>query len=244
MKAGSTLLVSLDSVPGRGPGYAAIIAGNQDAAIIAFLKEVNRAAVQYHLGAIYISFEHEPDNPNHLVLGPPAEFDLAWDHIHQLAAAAHLNWDNGGRLHWVLILTHKAYGTRASKFWPGASEVDVVAVDGYNSYACKVAKYGPWFVRNPTPANLFGPAVRFASAYGLPVFIAEWGSDSSPLRAQSHFIHEMQAYVANTPQITATMYWDSGIHCNYRIDGHPAAIAALASMGHSAAMQGHVLSRR
>lgn len=244
MKDGSTLLVSLDTVPGQGPSYASIIAGNQDAAIIAFLKEVNQAAVRYHLGAIYISFEHEADIWKHLILGPPWQFDRAWDHIHHLAATAHLNWNDGGRLHWVLILTHRTYATTASRFWPGVREVDIVATDGYNSRACRAGKYSPWLVGNPTPADLFDPAVRFASIYGLPVFIAEWGSDSSPPGAQSEFIHEMQAYVADTPQIVATMYWDSGIHCNYRIDGHPASVAALAAMGHSALMQGHVLSTR
>src|SRR5207248_10410230 len=59
---GSTLLVSLDS---SGYSYASIAAGNQDAAISAFLKSVNQAAIRYHLGAIYVSFEHEPDNRHH-----------------------------------------------------------------------------------------------------------------------------------------------------------------------------------
>jgi hypothetical protein len=36
------------------------------------------------------------------------------------------------------------------------------------------------------------------------------------------------------------MYWNSGRNCNYRIDGHPASIAALATVGQSAAMQGSV----
>ncbi len=48
MAEGTTLLVSLDTVPGD-PGYASIAASHQDAAIAAFLKAVNQAAVQYRL---------------------------------------------------------------------------------------------------------------------------------------------------------------------------------------------------
>src|SRR5215469_902565 len=146
MAEGSTLLVSLDTtVALNGPSYAAIAAGREDSFISSFLRSVNRAAVHYHLGAIYISFEHEADDPHHLLLGSPAQFDQAWDHVHQLAVDQHLDWNQGGRLHWVLILLHNAYNTGSShltatswagQFWPGPSEVDAVAADGYNSYSC------------------------------------------------------------------------------------------------------------
>jgi hypothetical protein len=240
MENGSTLLVSLDTAPGWGPRYSSIAGGRHDGVIIAFLKAMNHAAVKYHLGAIYFSFEHEPDLLSHLELGNPAQFVRAWDHIHQLAAAAHLNWNDGGRLHWVLILLHNTYASSVSLFWPGTGEVDIVAADGYNSYACQAAKYGPAGVSDPTPAELFDPVVHFAGLHGLPVFISEWGGDSSPPRAQSRFIREMGVYLAGTPQIAAAMYWNSGRNCNYRIDGHPASIAALAAMGQSRVMQGTV----
>jgi hypothetical protein len=128
------------------------------------------------------------------------------------------------------------------QFWPGTGEVDIVSADGFNSYACEAARYGPWRVSDPTPADLFDPVVHFAEMHGLPVFIAEWGGDSSPPGAQPRFIREMWAYLASTPQVAAAMYWNSGKHCNYRINANPASIAALAAMGHSAAMQGHLSS--
>ena len=59
---------------------------------------MERSAVKYHLPAIYVTFEHEADVlTHHRALGTPAQFIQAWDHIHQLAAAAHLNWNDGGR---------------------------------------------------------------------------------------------------------------------------------------------------
>ena len=236
LAAGSTLLVSLDS---NGASYASIAAGNKDGAILSFLRAVNRVAYRYHVGSIYVSFEHEPDSPQHHALGSPAGFVRAWDHVHHLAASAHLNWNNGGRLHWALILIHSSIGRSwGNGFWPGASEVDVLAVDGYNSYPCR----GSNQKRMQTPAGLFNSTLSFASSHGrLPVFISEWGSASSAPTMQARFIQQMRSYVTGHRQIKAALYWDDGgSSCSYRVDGHPAALSALRAMGHSAAMQGRV----
>ena len=236
LSAGSTLLVSLDS---NGASYASIAAGIKDGAIMSFLRAVNRVAYRYHVGAIYVSFEHEPDSPQHHVLGSPAGFVRAWDHIHRLAASAHLNWANGGRLHWVLILIHSSIGRSwGNRFWPGAGEVDVYAVDGYNSYPCRGSNQNGM----QTPAGLFNPALSFASSHGgLPVFISEWGSSRAAPTMQARFINQMHSYVTGHRQIKAALYWDDGgSSCSYRVDGHAAALSALRAMGHAAAMQGRV----
>jgi hypothetical protein len=247
MAAGSTLLVSLDTVPG-GPTYASIAAGREDATITAFMKAVNQAAVQNHLAAIYFCFEHEPNVvAHHFGLGTPAQFTQAWDHVHQLAQSARLDWNQGGRMHWVLILTHGAFSPSrpapesAAAYWPGASEVDVVASDGYYNYGCVGQSLGR------TPESLFGPTIRFAQANGgLPVFIAEWGSTAFPsAQRQTSFIQQMQAFVASSPEIQATMYWDNrgiGPHCDFSVNAYPSSIAALAAAARSPAMQGHLTS--
>jgi hypothetical protein len=234
LSAGSTLLVSLDS---NGASYASIAAGNKDSAILSFLRAVNRVAYRYHVGAIYVSFEHEPDSPQHHALGSPAGFVRAWDHVHHLAASAHLDWNTGGRLRWALILIHSSIGRAwGNSFWPGAGEVDVFAVDGYNSYPCRSSGQN----RAQSPASLFNSTLSFASSHGgLPVFISEWGSSSAGPQAQ--FIQQMRSYVTGHRQIKAALYWDDGGgRCSYRVDGHATALAALRAMGHSAAMQGRV----
>jgi hypothetical protein len=241
---GSTLLVSLDSAQ-NGPSYASIIAGQEDATILRFLETVNDAAAAHGLPAIYICFEHEPDNARHAKLGSPAQFVQAWDHVHQLAASAHLDWNDGGRLHWVWIMVHSSFaaGGGASRWWPGASEVDVVAADGYNSYACRVAQDAPNAAKGQqTPASLFNPALNFALSHGgLPVFISEWGSDSNPAGTQSRFIHQMLAYVNANPEIAAVLYWDSpGVACNYSINGQAASLSAMTALAHSRRMQGRL----
>ena len=232
---GRTALVSMDT----GSSYASIAAGRRDADILSFLKAVNGAAVQDHLGSIYIDFEHEPDSLHHRKMGAPVQFLQAWDHIHQLAASHHLDWNDGGRLHWVLILIHNTYGSwRAPEFWPGNSEVDLVAADGYNSAGCG---HGGQH-HQQTPTDTFGPVVKFAASHGnLPVILGEWGSDDIPSGEQATYINQMQAFVAQHKPIVGALYWDTHVgNCDYKVNGNAASISALAAMGKSAALQGHV----
>jgi hypothetical protein len=244
MSQGSTILVSFDTYPGHGPSYASIAAGRDDGVIRAFLDSVEQAAVQYRLGAIYVTFEHEANNTSlHAGLGSPAEFVRAWDHVHQLAVDAHLDWNQGGRLHWVLILTHWGYINKsASSYWPGAGEVDIIAADGYNTGGCRHPGRGG---QDPpvSPASLFSAVVSFAVAHGgMPVFIAEWGSVAYPAPSvRVSFINQMQAFVDANPLIAAALYWDSEVpHCNYEINNSSSSMAALASMGRAPDMQGQV----
>jgi hypothetical protein len=258
LHSGSTALVSLDDPPKNGPSYASIIAGRYDSEIRSFLTQVEHAAVQYHLSSIYFAFEHEANAPSHLRLGTPAQFAEAYNHIHALAAGAKLNWNDGGRIRWALILEHMAYFTKAerppwslgmgfaSDYWPG-SDVNVVASDGYNQADCASSKSANF--KQPgdsmvTPASMFDPVLAFAKAHGnLPVFIAEWASVAyiNPT-VRPQFIREMQAYVLANPQIKAAMYWDSsggGNHgnggpgsasCNFSVNGDVLSMAALAAM--------------
>lgn len=257
MASGSTLLVSLDSVGSGGPSYASIAAGHEDATISAFLKAMNQAARSYHLGSIYICFEHEADNPQHVPLGSPSQFVQAWDHIHQLAQSAHLNWNDGGRLHWVLILMHAAYfrvlpkwqtGASASAYWPGTNEVDIVAADGYNHYGCKQSgSQSSAGAAGLSPGDLFNPVISFASSHGgLPVFIAEWGTQAGSYASQQPaFIGQMRAYVTANREIAGAMYFDSRNPqfpaCSSIINDLPASVSAMAAMGHSAGLQGRVV---
>ena len=248
MAGGSTLLVSLDTLPPRGPSYAAIAAGREDAAIRSWLHEVEQSAVKYHLPAIYVSFEHEANVPSHHQgLGAPAQFVQAWDHIHQLAASAHLNWNDGGRIHWVFILTHFAYNDgQAGQFWPGTHEVDIVGADGYNTGGCRAARsshahFTTGQTPPVTPASLFTGLLRFAASHGsLPVFIAEWGSVAyRNANVRVNWIHQMQAFVQANPEITAALYWNSQVPpCNYILNNSPTSLSALASMAHAPDMQG------
>jgi hypothetical protein len=260
MAQGSTLLVSLDTVPG-GATYASIAAGQHDAEISAFLKAVNQAAIRYHLGAIYFCFEHEANGRKHHVgLGSPGQFIEAWDHVHQLAASARLDWNQGGRIHWVFIMTHEGFVplngrprwaarrlASPTAYFPGKNEVDIIGADGYDSYGCKANTQGAGLSTHwshTTPASVFDPVLAFAHANGdLPVFIAEWGSTPFPASRQSTFIKQMQKFVAGNREIAAVSYWNThGPHCTYNIDNYSGSVAAMAAMGRSPALQGHTMA--
>jgi hypothetical protein len=251
MATGSTLMVSLDSHPG-GPTYAAIAAGQEDSYLSSFLQAMNQAALRYHLPAIYFSFEHESAFPGkHAGLGSPAQFVQAWDHIHQVAARMHLDWNDGGRIHWVWIQLHTTFeplNQRSGKgrrlgaptlYWPGRNEVDIVAADGFNHPGC------PGHGGQERPQTVFGPVLSFAHQNGgLPVFITEWGSTAFPSsQGQTGFIGQMQAFVAANPEIVAVLYWNSPgkePNCNFSVNAHPASVTALATMARSAALQGRL----
>jgi hypothetical protein len=249
---GTTLLVSFDTEPG-GPTYAEIAAGQEDATIRQFLTAVESAAVRYRLGAIYVDFEHEADDASHHAgLGTSAQFVAAWDHVHALAVSAHQDWQQGGRLHWVLILMHTSYTSGlVNQFWPGSSEVDIIAADGYNKGGCQRARLsgtGGQFTDGTTPVvspgSLFDRAVQFASDHGgMPVFIAEWGSvPYASATVRPAFISQMDQYVAANPLVDAAMYWDSNeAPCEYNVNNSPLSIQALASMGSTRLMQGHLV---
>jgi hypothetical protein len=249
MSHGTTVLVSLDTFPGHGPNYASIAAGQHDGTIMAWLHSVEHAAVTYHLPAIYVTFEHEADNlSKHRGLGTPAQFVRAWDHIHQLAVSAHLDWQQGGRIHWAMILMHYAYlNGKAASYWPGTREADIVAADGYNTGGCRQARRthsGFTTGRTPpvTPASLFSKVVTFAVARHVPVFIAEWGSVaySSP-SVRVGFIQQMRRFVQAHREIAGILYWDSQVPpCSYIVNNSPTSLAALAGMGHSPHFQGQL----
>jgi hypothetical protein len=247
MAQGTTILVSLDTFPGGTP-YTAIAAGQQDATITAFLESMNSSAIHYGLPAIYFTFEHEANvSGTHSGLGTASEFIAAWDHIHQIAVNHHVLWNQGGRIHFTLILTHFFYNNgKAIQWWPGTNEVDIVAADGYNTGGCRIARkqHRPFtFGVTPpeSPSSLFSGVVQFAAAHGgLPVFVAEWGSvPYSNTSVRVNWIQQMQSFLASNPTVHAALYWNSSVQqCNYILNNSSTSLSALASMGHSALMQG------
>lgn len=255
MSAGGTVLASLDIPHGHGITYASIAAGHQNKRIRAWLTQAEQEAVAHNISAVYVSFEHEANTTANHVLGTPAQFKAAWDHIHAMAARAHLNAGTGGRLRWAMILMHTAYFPAsmrphwalrlgfASKYFPGAGKVDVIAADGYNRGGCRTAKSARPTEPMVTPGSLFNPVLTFARTHGgLPVFIAEWGSAfySGAPAWQAKFIPLMQRYVLANPSIAAVSYWDQRGNraCHYAINGHPISVAAMATM--AKAINGHL----
>ncbi|PNE41108.1 hypothetical protein AOB60_10315 [Streptomyces noursei] len=248
LHSGATLLASLGT--GHNRDWASIAAGTSDTTVLKYLRAVNTAATTRHLNAIYVSFNHEPNAKIDAGKGSPAQFVAAWRHVYQLAAAAHLNAQTGGRLRWVWILNANGFDhpSTANSFWPGSPTVDVVGVDGYVTGSCSKKTSGNYLdpAKNATkPEAVFGPALKWSTAHaaGKSVFIPEWGSipfTSPGLRPS--FIQAMTHYVVAHPQIGAVMYWNDHAHrdsCDYTLDKDLASQRALAAMGAHAHFQAH-----
>jgi hypothetical protein len=236
-----TMLVSLDAWHDT-PGYAAVAAGHDDRYIRTFLRSMNNAAIQHHLGVIYFCYEHEAELNRGM--GSPAQFRRAWQHIRHLARQAHLSRLRFvfTLLHWAFLRTRPGWMTvpSATALWPGNRQVDIVAADGYYSPGCKAGSTAQSYGTR-RPSGIFGPVLNFARRHQKPVILAEWGASARYPRLQAKFIREMSDFVAGHPQIRAASYWDSaGSHCSYRVEHHPLALTALRAMGQRPALQGRV----
>jgi Glycosyl hydrolase family 26 len=241
---GSTLLTSVHSLDWRS-----VADGKQDPVLSTFLQKVNQAALNAHLAAIYVCFGHEANSGKSTQDGTPQDFIVAWRHVYQLAAQLHLNWQQGGHLHWVWIMTHGAFiqHGQAESFWPGATYVDVVGTDNYVTGLCRTIFPTQTYVAPAsaaqTPAQFLDPVLTWTQQYapGLPIFQAEWGvvpfQDAS---IRPSFIHALTSYLDTHPQIQAMLYWnaygDNGHGadnaCDYRLNTAAASLEALAAMGH------------
>ena len=240
---GSTMMVSLDLRDTQT--YNEVSVGQFDSEILSFYKSVNASAVKYGLGSIYVDFEHEPSIKKREIHGTPSQFVRAWRHVYRLIAGAGLDWQNGGRLHWVWIMDHDSYNTNVANpgtygpgtaplFWPGAAYVDITAVDGYNHPGCH--SHTPPGSTVYSPKRLFGSALAFAQSHGnKPVYITEFASIAySDPTIRPNWIDSVTAYVTAHPAIMAADYWDgfhSGATCVFNINNDPASLAAFAKTG-------------
>lgn len=238
LDSGATLLTSI--VQEARDGWASILTGIHDDALLTFLRSLHVSAVEHQLPEIYVSFNHEPDIRLNSERGTPAQFVAAWRHVHNLADSAGLTSRVGGRLKWVWILTAEGFGVpgRASQYWPGTGTVDAIGVDGYLSGACR-RRTGDYINPAPTtehPGTIFNAALRWSAdnAPSRPVVVAEWGSvPFTDPTLRRGFIDAMVEYVAQHPRIAAVLYWNAhgkGNACDYAVDDDPAALGALAAM--------------
>ena len=145
------------------------------------------AAMQASAPLTYFIFGHEADSLQDCAgLTMPAcggEFVQAWQKLHRLAAsvgATHLRWVwdmeawsyNPGSNHTGL--------PKASYFFPGVSNVDLIGEDGYNFSGCLQGSFDPTQWR--TFAQVTAAVNTWVAQYApsLDVAVIEWGSVENP----------------------------------------------------------------
>ena len=194
----------------RRTQLAAIAAGHYDRYLQRFASNVRRFSCP-----ILLSFAHEMNGP-WWSWGKgrqsAADYRAAWRHIYTVFAAARAR-----NVIWVWnpnVSTPSQAAAPPGPWWPGARYVSMIALDGYD-----------WSATD-TYASVFHAtlaAVR-AIAPGKPVMIAETGAYPGAIMAQR--IHGLFSG-AVASHLAGIIYFDHLGHNDWRLEGHPAAIAAF-----------------
>jgi len=223
-RAGGKLLIQWD-LP-ENTSLQQIADGRRDKYITRFARDVRAAQVP-----IVLSFGHEMNGSwyswgyTHV---SPGTFISAWRHLHRLFAAAGARnviwcWDVN---HWIPALAGRAPHYNVSPprwWWPGARYVDWVGMDAY--FETPGATFSTLFT---------GSLKALRKLTHKPVLIGETAAGAGP--EQGAQIRMLFAGLKRTHLIGA-VWFEGKVRENWRLEGHPAAIAAfragLRSLRHS-----------
>jgi len=204
---GAVPLVQIDP---QGISLAAIAAGQYDGYLTSFAQAI------YDFGhPVIISFGHEM-NGDWYSWGKgktsPADFVAAWRHIVNVFRT----W-GAFNVTWLWTINSLAGGpgtaTSPKAWWPGASYVDWVGIDGYYYYA------GESF------QTVFGTTISVIRHFtGDPVFIPETGI--APAAGKAAIIPQVFAG-ARSAGVLGVVYFDVGGNRSWSLGGDAPALAAF-----------------
>jgi mannan endo-1,4-beta-mannosidase len=192
-----------------GASLTAIASGGYDGYLRSYALSVRTFRAR-----IIISFGHEMNGPwwpwgkGH---ESPASFIAAWRHVHDVfaqAGATNVTWL------WNPNVVSGPSVANPAAWWPGGAYVDWIGLDGYY-----------WHPAD-TFASVFSGALAQMRALspGKPVIIAETGAYPGPKMAAR--IGQLFAG-ATAAGVTAVVYFDHDGHADWRLEDHPAALAAF-----------------
>lgn len=172
---------------------------------------------------VFVTFDHEPNNPARAAMGSPADYVAAWRHVHDLFAGA--GADNAVWV-WVVMSWPPSLAT-VPAMWPGNDYVDWISWDAYNDSGCRDGVVEPG--RSRSFAEVALPFASWLEEHGpaagidvdKPEMISETGTPSMPgdPAAQAAWFEGMGRAVAQEPRIKAVAIWDhasTSAGCNFR----------------------------
>jgi hypothetical protein len=186
LRQGSLLLLSW-----AGTSSQAVASGEYDSVIRLRAEEIKATR-----RPIFLEWRWEMNRPNlATVVGSPAQFIAAWQHVRAIFAQEHVN-----NVAWVWCPTAQGFasGGDAAAYYPGDSQVDWICADVYPGA-------GPYRSFSATA----GPFLSWASHHAKPVMIGEFGVPErygSLLRAQ--WLRAAAATVQGDAQVKAMVYFD------------------------------------
>jgi beta-mannanase len=196
---------------------AEIASGSQDAAVSRFLTQLKSFQ-----GPVVIRFAHEMNGSWYSWAGDPTTFKTAWAHIHSKVAELAPNV----KMAWSVNNVDVPSSNTLEAYWPGASQVDYVGLDGYNCLR-------GW----ESPSVVFGQVYSRIAALdpAVPIWITETGScEATPAVANSGG-ESKAAWITSLlgstsfPRVSALVWFDRNKEFDWRVNSSAAAAAALKS---------------
>ena len=226
--SGRRLLISWNAVRADGSTvfWRDIAAGREDAVIDQQAERVKRFGAP-----IYLAFKHEPEiNSPSGRHGTTAEFRAAWRRIVDRFRARGVT-----NVRWTLILMAWTFnplsGRNPADYYPGKGYVDAMGVNAYNWYGCSGGA-NQW----ASFGQLYQRAYDWATARGLPVIAAEFGSVEDPAdpERKAQWFGDAAAWIASHPNIKVVSYFnfhdyqpEKGRDCDWTVDSSLQSLLAF-----------------
>jgi hypothetical protein len=188
-----------------------------------------------HLGVpVFLTFDHEPDQPARSALGSPADYVAAWRHVHQVFES---NGATNALWVWVVMGIPQTYGSSLA-FWPGNDVVDWISWEAYDVAGCDVGPVDPSRFHSFERATLgfYDYLHAHGSAAGIdvdkPMMISESGTVPIPgPSSPTHTWYDGAPQLLRThPQIKAVTVWNhlgSSPGCDFRFTSDPELRASV-----------------
>ncbi|CCH79196.1 conserved exported hypothetical protein [Nostocoides japonicum T1-X7] len=235
---GKILHISIDSrdyasADRTSISWSEVASGKYDSSLLEQARGIASLGVP-----VFVTFDHEPDQPAKVALGTGSDFVAAWRHVHDLfqqAGATNAVWV------WVIMGWQPAM-TRAATLWPGNDYVDWLSWEAYNQSGCqggpiRISQYESfedairvgydWF-------HTVGPKIGIDA--NKPMMISEAGSvlywDDPAKTAQ--WYQNIPGVLEKYPQIKAIGLWDhtgTGQTCDFRLAINPDVLSAAKTAG-------------
>jgi hypothetical protein len=245
--SGRVLHVDIDSRDYSDPDpttvpWAAVASGAYDQD----LERTARGIASLH-APVFVTFDHEPDQPARAAVGTPAEFVAAWRHVHDLfvqQGATNAVWV------WVVMALPQTYAATPS-FWPGDAYVDWVSWDSYDEAGCRDGGADPakrQSFRTATMGYLTWLRAHPGSGIdlGKPMMISETGTVVRPANGSPTWYDEVPDLLRAEPGIKAVTVWDhtgSDPACDFRLSLSPTLARSAARAAADPWFAGHVALR-
>ena len=211
---------------GSAVPWSQIANGSQDAWII------QRANAFKAFGSpIYLAFHHEPED-DLATWGTPADYAAAFRHVVDVFRSQGVSnvafvWD---MMNWTF---DPRSGRDPNAYYPGDGYVDIIGVDGYNTYPGKVGTSWESF------HQIFQSANDFAFNHNKPWMAVETGTEEDPQQPgrKGQWFRDVIATAKSWPLLKAFIYFDTikGQE-DWSVESSASSAAGFAALGRDPSM--------